>query len=62
LLLRNFYRAKAGQMIGHKLAIEQFKTAQTQPRHKPSQCNFGRIARSGEHAFAAKNPAHSYAI
>jgi hypothetical protein len=49
-------------MIGHKLTIEQFKTAQTQPRHKPSQCNFGRIARPGEHAFAAKNPAHSYAI
>jgi hypothetical protein len=45
-------------MIGHELAIEQFKAARFHPRNQPCQRDFGSIGRTAEHALAKKGAAH----
>lgn len=43
-------------MVGHELAIEQFKSAQPEPCNKPRQRDLRRISLTREHAFAEKSP------
>lgn len=49
-------------MVGHKLAVEQRKAADAQPRHQPSQRDFRGVAFARKHAFAAKGIADFQAI
>jgi hypothetical protein len=39
-------------MVSHKLAIQQFKTANVKPRNQPCQSNLGSIGHPRKHAFA----------
>jgi hypothetical protein len=45
-------------MIGHELAIEQFKAARFHPRYQPCKRHFGGIGGAAKHAFAKKGAAH----
>ena len=49
-------------MVGHELAIQQLESADVQAGHQPRQCNFGRIAATGEHAFTAKGTTNRQTI
>jgi len=56
--LGDFNSAKAGQMVGHELTIEQFEPADSHTRDQICQCDLRRIGGLGKHAFAEKCPAH----
>jgi hypothetical protein len=49
-------------MLGHKLAIEQLKTANPQTCNQPDQRRFRGIGRARKHAFAKKCPAQCQAV
>src|SRR5258708_35704333 len=59
---RDFGRAKAAQMLGDILRVEQFEAARDQPRHQMHQRHFRSVAGAMEHALAEKGAAEVDAI
>ena len=49
-------------MRREELAIEQHKSAHSQPRHQMRECDFGRITCPAEHGLAEKGPAKANSI
>lgn len=49
-------------MIGHELAVQQFRAAPAQRRDQPGQRHFRGIGNPAEHRFAAEHPIEPHAI
>jgi hypothetical protein len=49
-------------MVGHELAIEQFKPAQSKPCDQPRQGNLRRVSFAREHAFPEKRAPQSQPV
>src|SRR5258705_9196223 len=59
---RDLDRAKAAQVLGHILRVEQFEAARDQPRHQVHQRHFRGVAGAMKHALAEEGAAEADTI
>src|SRR5260370_7026097 len=59
---RDLDRAKAAQMLGYILRVEQFEAARDQPRHQVHQRHLRGIAGAMKHALAEEGAAEADAV
>jgi hypothetical protein len=62
LRLADFNCPQRGQVLGHELAVEQFRAAAPQRRHQPGQRNLRSVGDPAEHRFAAEHPVETHAV